>query len=163
MCFNYIIDETTIPEKELVIEPSSNLEDRYGVMKSKIVRPREHRFGRIKKWEEAFNDFAKKNQQFVYLMIVIIRLNNKQGTVFYIKRGTTGISGQIIGICDSFFVASATGKLLQCNTFVHSSIIVTSSVVTESFFTFNLPHLYVPMNESSQRNDMTVFSCRICL
>lgn len=64
---DYRVDNTTIPEKGLVIEPSSsNQEDRYSIMKSKIVRPLEHRFGRIKKWEEGFNDFAKKNQQFVY-------------------------------------------------------------------------------------------------
>lgn len=96
-------------------------------------------------------------------MIVISRLNNKHGTVFYIKKGTTGISGQIIGICDSLFVAAATGKLLQCNSLIHSSIIVTSSVVTESFFTFNLPHIYVPMNETSQRNNLRIFSYRTYL
>lgn len=47
--------------------------------------------------------------------------NNPKGTVFYLKRGTTGISGQLVGICDSYFIALATGKSLQCTLifFVH--------------------------------------------
>ena len=37
--------------------------------------------------------------------------------VVYVKRGTTGISGEIIGICDSLLIAMLTMKRLECISF----------------------------------------------
>lgn len=48
-------------ERENPNRPSNN--DPYNTIKSKIIRPRTHRFGRIKQWESAFHEFAQKNQK----------------------------------------------------------------------------------------------------
>lgn len=42
------------------------------------------------------------------------RTHNSPNKVVYIKRGTTGISGEMIGICDSLLVAMITEKHLEC-------------------------------------------------
>ena len=81
----------------------------------------------------------------------INRANNPRGTIFYIKRGTTGISGQLIGICDSYYIAVTTGKFLQCIFFINSIIyLVTSSVVTDTYFSFGIPNLFYPLNDTDQ-------------
>ena len=43
-----------------------------------------------------------------------IKLSKTSQKVMYLKRGTTGIAGQMIGVCDSLLIAMMTNRGLQC-------------------------------------------------
>ena len=43
-----------------------------------------------------------------------IKLSKSSQKVMYLKRGTTGIAGQMIGVCDSLLIAMMTNRGLQC-------------------------------------------------
>ena len=71
----------------------------------RLIPLRPSRFGSPAQWSAFFAAFARSQR----------RLVNSTQKVVYLKRGTTGIAGQMIGICDAFAVAAMTQRSLQCN------------------------------------------------
>ena len=67
-------------------------------------------------------------------------------TIVYIKRGTTGLSGELIGICDALFIGFYTGRAVRCRSSLLSSRAVYSTIVTSDLFDFGLPHM--PLNST---------------
>ena len=67
-------------------------------------------------------------------------------TVVYIKRGTTGLSGELIGICDALFIGFYTGRAIRCCVSPRSSLAVYSTVITRDLFDFGLLHM--PLNST---------------
>ena len=67
-------------------------------------------------------------------------------TVVYIKRGTTGLSGELIGICDALFIGFYTGRAIRCCVSLRSSPAVYSTVITRDLFDFGLLHM--PLNST---------------
>lgn len=55
-------------------------------------------------WKEFMRTYAKLHA----------KLANTTNKVMYLKRGTTGIAGQMIGVCDALLVALTTNRGLQC-------------------------------------------------
>ena len=73
--------------------------------RERLIPLRPSRFGSPSQWSAFFAAFARSQR----------RLVNSTQKVVYLKRGTTGIAGQMIGICDAFAVAAMTQRSLQCN------------------------------------------------
>ena len=55
-------------------------------------------------WKEFIRTYANLHTKLV----------NTSNKVMYLKRGTTGIAGQMIGVCDALLVALTTNRGLQC-------------------------------------------------
>lgn len=73
--------------------------------RKRLIPPRPSRFGSPAQWDAFFADFARSQR----------RLRNSTQKVVYLKRGTTGIAGQMVGVCDALAVAAMTHRALQCN------------------------------------------------
>lgn len=102
------------------------------------IPTRKSRFGDIDKWESFFNEYRSVHASKV----------NTQKKVVYLKRGTTGIAGQMIGICDSLFVAMMTDRALQCEYHSLDSFLVSSDVITDKYFNFPLQDMFIPFNNT---------------
>ena len=77
---------------------------------------------------------------------LISRNYNTSKTVVYIKRGTTGISGELIGICDSLFIGFYTGRAIRCCFSPLFLSTVYSTIITSDLFDFGLSHM--PLDSS---------------
>ena len=117
----------TIPQHEV---PSPHRTRR------KRIPTRKSRSGDVAKWNAFFNQYRTVHTSNV----------NTTKKVVYLKRGTTGIAGQIIGICDSLFIAMMTDRALQCPISSPTSSLVSSDVITDKYFQFPLPNMYIPLN-----------------
>ncbi|KAK8818439.1 hypothetical protein WA556_006258 [Blastocystis sp. ATCC 50177/Nand II] len=78
------------------------------------------------RWQKFFNKYKLTQER-----------NYKTAhTVVYIKRGTTGLSGELIGICDALFIGFYTGRAIRFY----------STVITRDLFDFGLLHM--PLNST---------------
>lgn len=99
---------SAIPQQQEVPSPHET--------RRKRIPTRKNRSGDVAKWNSFFNQ---------YRTVHISNVNTTKKVV-YLKRGTTGIAGQIIGICDSLFIAMMTDRALQCLISSSTSCLVSS-------------------------------------
>ena len=120
---------------------SSTTKQQHKVLSSQRTRNGRNRYGDVSKWNAYFNHYRTVHTANI----------NTTKKVVYLKRGTTGIAGQIIGICDSLFIAMITDRALQCPFSFPTSSLVSSDVITDKYFSFPLPNVYVPLNSTVKR------------
>ena len=131
---------SAIPQQQEVPSPHET--------RRKRIPTRKNRSGDVAKWNSFFNQ---------YRTVHISNVNTTKKVV-YLKRGTTGIAGQIIGICDSLFIAMMTDRALQCLISSSTSCLVSSDVITDKYFLFPLPNMYIPLNATMKSQFVSVIS-----
>ena len=68
------------------------------------IPTRPSHLGSLDTWKEYIHKYS----------ITHDKLSKTSQKVMYLKRGTTGIAGQMIGVCDSLLIAMMTNRGLQC-------------------------------------------------
>ena len=114
--------------------------------RKRIIPLNKNVFGRYSKWEDHIQSFRSLQETSLSLLSLTPRFWNTSNTITYVKRGTTGISGQLIGICDALFIGFYTKRAVRCGFSPLSSRIVTSNIITDDLFDFGLPHMHLNLS-----------------
>ena len=137
-------DSDSTLDSTLHSTPSSSITPSHH--RKRVIPLTKNVLGRYSKWEDHINSYRSIQEASLSLLSLTRRSWNTSNIITYVKRGTTGISGQLIGICDALFIGFYTKRAVRCDLSLPSLQIVTSNVITDDLFVFGLPHMHLNLS-----------------